>query len=674
MRTKSSLRKETLNKLAGSTLDEQDAALMQVSEVAALDCSRLNLPAAAAGFRLPYFSIDGKATKFFRVRYMEDTRKGFAKLTTQKPLRYGQPNNTVNELYLAPFLDWRAVADDAECPLIITEGELKAACATKAGYPTVGLGGVWCFQSKKHGTPLLEGFSHFQWKDRVVYVCFDSDAVTNPDIVAAEARLARRLTELGAQVWIARLPSSDEATKVGLDDYLMLHGADAFQRYVLEGAFEFSGSEVLHGLNQRCLYVRDPGFIWDRDMRQRLAPGAFREHAFANVHYWEQRVTKQGSSMVRLPAARAWIEWEHRSEARGIIYSPGADEVTSEGLLNTWTGWGVGEPIKGSVKPWTDLMNHLFGEDKEARDWFEAWCAYPIQNPGAKLATAALLWGVVHGSGKTLVGHTLMRLYGSKNSAEIHDSDLEDPRNEWAMDKQFVLGDDIVAKGDRALMRRIMTLITQKTVRLNPKYVPSYSIPDTINYYYTSNDPDAFYMDDGDRRFFIHEVLAGKYAAYKEFVAWRDSAAGIAALWHYLLEKDIAFFDPQAPAPDTRGKREMLELGKSDLGSWVRELRENGDNVLSRAGIKSDLVTAPELHMLYDPTGAKKTTVNALARELKRAGFRPPATGSKLRLEDGSMRMAYVVRNWHKWAGATWSEACRYYNETHPNLSKKEKY
>lgn len=671
----SALPRNVLDKLAASSLDSNDARILGITAVPAAECKGLKLPATADGFSLPYFTRAGVRTKFFRVRYMEDTRKGFSRHTSKKPLRYGQPANSVNELYLPPFLDWEPVALDSDIPLVITEGELKSACATKHGIPTIGLGGVWCFQSSKTGAPLLEGFGLFKWQGRQVYIVYDSDAATNPDVVAAEARLAKRLVELGAVVSIARLPSFDEAKKMGLDDYIVLHGVESFQSEIINGAFDYEGSSVLHDLNGRCIYVRDPGLIWDRRERMRMAAGAFKDHAFANVHYWETRQSKAGTNMVRLPAAKAWIEWEHRSECRGIIYAPSEGEVTSEGYLNTWTGWGVPEPLKGDVAPWQELMGHLFGTDYDARRWFECWCAYPLQHPGAKLATATLLWGVTHGSGKSLVGHTLMRLYGMENSSEIHDADFEDERLEWAADKQFVLGDDIVAKGDRKLMRRIMTLVTQKTVRLNPKYIPSYSIPDCINYMYTGNDPDTFYMDDGDRRFFIHEVMAGKFLNYKSYVGWRESAAGIAALWHYLLEMDIRAFDPQAPAPDTQGKREMQELGKSDLGAWVRELRDNGDAILHRYNIKSDLVSAPELHMLYDPTGAKKTSVNALARELKRAGFRPPATGSKLRLADGTMRMAYVVRNWHRWEKATWSQACDHYNLSRPDLrGRKEKF
>jgi hypothetical protein len=671
--TEAELRVALRNKLGASALDESDGKTMQLKVYGSKEVEKLGLPYNVEGFMIPYFNIERKRTTFFRFRYMRDTRKGFDAVTGKKAVRYAQPANTETELYFPPFVEWTDLVKKAEIPLIFTEGELKSACATRHGYPTVGLGGVWSFQSKKHGQPMLKAFDAIEFGDRTVYIVFDSDAATNPDIVAAELRFAHRLTERGAQVFICRLPGHKDVAKVGLDDFIVLNGIDALRDQVLEKAFPYAESVVLHDLNRRVVYVRDPGFIWDYDMTQRMTPGAFKEHAFSNVHFWEKRVSKQGETLIKVPAAKAWLEWEHRSECRGLTYAPGQDRVTGEGYLNAWQGWGVGSPAPGNVEHWKSLLLHLFGRDEEAQAWFERWCAYPLQFPGAKLATAAAIWGNVHGSGKTLVGHTLMRIYG-KNSVELKDADLEDDRFEWAENKQFVLADDILGGADRKLMRRLMTMVTQKYVRLNPKYIPSYFIPDTMNYYYTSNQPDALFMDDQDRRFFVHEVRSGKYEDYKRYVEWRDSEEGTAALWHYLLQLDLAGFDPQAPAPVTQGKETMIEIGKSDLGAFVYELRTNTEAVLARAHLEGDLFTAQELHMLFDPSGEKRASPNALARELKRAGLHPPATGSKIRLADGTMRTVYAVRNMDGWLRKSWKEACDHYDASHKRVNGKKKF
>ncbi len=288
------------------------------------------------------------------------------------------------------------------------------------------------------------------------------------------------------------------------------------------------------------------------------------------------------------------------------------------------------------------------------------------------MATAALIWGITHGSGKTMVGHTLMKLYGEAHSVEIHDTDLEDDRNEWAADKQFVLCDDIVAKGDRKLMRRLMTLITQQYIRLNPKFVPSYSLTAHDNYYYTANEPDTFYMDDGDRRFFIYETRAGKYLPYREYVKWRESSEGIAALFHYLLHLDMGDFDPQAPAPETDAKREMIETGKSDLGSWVRELKVNTDVMMAKYGFKGDLMGVRELMTMYDPAGQKGVTANALARELRRAGFILPGRGHQVVDSGGVQVRAYAVRNFEYWQKADNKEITDHYRSNRPKLVEKK--
>jgi Domain of unknown function (DUF3854)/Family of unknown function (DUF5906) len=664
-------------KLEGSDLSTTHAKALGLEPTTAEQCRALKLPVSKAGFKIPYWGADGKQLKFFRYRYMEETRTGFQVAAKAKALRYAQPGGSPTEIYLPPLVKWAALLADPATPLLITEGELKSACATRHGMPCIGLGGVWSFMSTKKGDALLPALVDVDWTDRTVFICYDSDGATNPNVVQAESRLAARLVEAGAAVFICRIPTPELAEgeetprKVGIDDYIVEHGVDSFKENILELAFEFSASEALHKLSQRVVYVRNPGIMWDHQMRQRMAPSAFKEHAFSNVHYFEKRESKLGTTLVKVSAAKAWMDWEHRAECPGLQFAPGQGRITDTGDLNTWTGWGLKEPVPGDVKPWHSLTKHVFGGEKESLKYFEQWAAFPIQNPGVKMHVAAAVWGPVHGSGKTLLGHTLMRIYGQAHSAELKDADLESSRYEWAENIQFALADDITSRGDRKFMRKLMTMITQKYIRLDPKYIPSYSVIDAINYYFTSNDPDALFMDDQDRRFFVHEVRAGKYEAWREYVKWMKSDEGIAALWHYLLEVDMEGFDPHAPAPTTLGKESMIELGKSELGAWVYELKQNTDSMLVRANLRGDLFTTTQLHLLFDPHGDKKASVNALGRELKRAGYNAPGAGAKLRLPDGRTVSVYAVRNADHWHTASWKDACKHYIDSNPELTSR---
>lgn len=654
-------------KLLGSALDAEDARTMRCTPLTKADAARHGLAYIAESFAIPYFDLNGRPKRFFRARYVVDTRKGFDVQAGKKAVKYVQPKGSDPDVYLPPLgdVDWAHVAGDVTTPLIITEGELKAACATKHGHPTIGLGGVWSFMSAANAQELIPGLREFLWDGRLVYIAYDSDAAVNSKVVQAEEKLAERLTGEGARVMIVRLPNQEDIQKCGLDDFIVLFGVDSLKELLLDPdrTYEYDGSKALHAMNKDVIYVKQQRFIWSHEDGQKMSAGEFKEHRYSNRFHLEKRVNAKGDvTSVRVPTAKAWLEWGARAEALGVDFVPGGDTITATGHLNTWSGWGMTEPVPGSVEPWKHLLDHLFGAETESRKWFEQWCAWPLQNPGGKMANAAALWGPVHGSGKTLIGHTLMRIYG-KHSVELKDASLEDDRNEWAENKQFALCDDITARGDRKFMRKLMTMITQKTIMMNPKYINSYLIRDCINYYFTSNDPDALYMDTGDRRFFVHEVRSGRYVEYKAYVAWRESDAGIAALWDYLLRLDLTGFEPQAAPPTTYGKTSMTDLGKSELGAWVNELRANTDAMLAGAGFKGDLFTAKELHAVFDPAGVSRTSENALARELKRAGFINPSTGTRIKRADGVMIAVYAVRNLKKWRDATWSEACKHYDE-----------
>lgn len=670
----SAVRAKMLEKAAGSLLDTAAVKKLLFRPCTATEAAKLHLPTAAAGFLLPYFTPEGKATRFFRYRYLEETRQGFALMTGQKALKYGQPYNTINEIYLPPFIDWAAYLRGSG-PLVITEGELKAACATLHEVPTIGLGGVWCFMSKRSKLPLLPQLqAAINWKDRLVIVCYDSDAVTNPDVLAAEGVLAKNLTALGADVRIARIPVEAE-TKLGIDDYIVKYGASAFQSKILSSAFPYAECAALHELSSKVVYIRELGMVYSYEHGNLLQVTAFTQHAYANHWYTEFYVDGHGAEKARkVQTAKKWLEWPARNELLGLTYAPGQEAITPSGHLNTWKGWGVKDAVKGDVQPWKDLLAHVFtGAPPEVLRYFEQICAYPIQHPGYKMSVAPVIWGVVEGSGKTLVGHCLMKLYG-KNSTEIKDSHLEDGRFEWAKDKQFVLGDDITGHDNRKFSRQFMTMITQKEIWLNIKYVPSYSIPDCINYYFTSNDPDAFFMADEDRRFFIWEVLAGKLPKdlRDRVIKWRESKEGPEALMYHLMNLDMTGFDPQAEALYTSAKKEMQLVNKTDLGAWVAALKEDP----SWLKLKGDLFTAEELHVVYDPLSTKRASANALARELKRAGFKRPSTESPLRAF-GKTRSAFAVRNREYWLTAKWNDACKHYEDTHAMISdepKKEKF
>ena len=636
-------------------------AKMAESKISAAEAKKLGftaLPAEKApkgvpfqepSILIPYFDIDGKKSDFWRLRYLKQPeQKGFAKQAKTKPLKYVQPQGTLNELYLPPLLPWTDVAADSLSPIIITEGEFKAASSIiQTGYPTIGLGGVWSWKSDKKKVALIDGFKDFEWDQRPVYIVYDSDAVTNPMVMQAENALARALTDLGAEPYIVRLPMGSEGEKLGLDDFLVLKGVEPFET-LLEAAEPWQTAVELHKLNEEVVYVRDPGLILRLSNLQRMAPRAFTDHAFSTRTYFEEVATGKTVSKVKKIAPKEWLAWPSRAEVPRITYAPGEERITVAGEMNIWPGWGC-EPKEGDIKPWNELLDYLFKGEPISRQWFERWLAWPLQHPGDKMFTSAVMWGLRHGTGKSLIGYTMGKIYG-RNFTEVDDEILRASHNEWAENKQFVLGDEITTGDKRAQSDRMKSMITRQQLRLNPKYIPSYIVPDVINYYFTSNHPDSFFLEDDDRRYFIHEVTQNPmpdewYAKYEKWMGRKAVVGpGIPALFHHLLTLDLGDFNSNSRALMTKSKQNMLSNSRSDLATWVAALKDDPDTVLRAAGkeVKHKLWRSEDLLAIYDPDDKGRVTANGMARELARQGFHRAADGQGIRTLAGQVKLWHI--------------------------------
>jgi putative DNA primase/helicase len=186
---------------------------------------------------IPFVAAAGKPTGYVRLK-PDRPRKSKA---DGKPIKYESPKGASNRAYFPPGT--LAALKDSSIPLVLTEGEKKAAKADQEGFACIGLVGVYGWQKKrtkdKDDKPqgereLIDDLAAIPWQGRPVFLCFDSDAATNPNVRRAECHLAEALARKGAIVKVVRLPQGDPrpdgtAGKVGLDDFLMARGPDAFR-------------------------------------------------------------------------------------------------------------------------------------------------------------------------------------------------------------------------------------------------------------------------------------------------------------------------------------------------------------------------------------------------------------------------------------------------------------
>lgn len=180
------------------------------------------VPDATSALVIPYPNAPG----FARTRFFPPIPRADG-----EPQKFGQPQGTGVRAYICPEVE--AVLGDPSGSLMITEGEVKALALTQAGWPCIGLGGVWNFRCKDlPRDQMIEDLEAIAWGGRIVYLVPDSDAWTNEQVLLAVFTLARLLEDRGATVLIVRLPTLQGQDKTGADDFLVSKGSDAFRRVV----------------------------------------------------------------------------------------------------------------------------------------------------------------------------------------------------------------------------------------------------------------------------------------------------------------------------------------------------------------------------------------------------------------------------------------------------------
>lgn len=237
------------------------------------------IPARGEGYVIPYYDISGTPLPFYRARILN------ADYATNG-IRYKQPRRTPNHIYFPKDFKSTLTKWGRRHPyekfLIITEGEKKAVCAAKYGFPSIALSGVESWRSRTIILPedtefyttnenadnnnnqtarkgpikarlpstdssvpelvtLARGFgdmidliTQFQLYPVLVY---DSDRLgtIKAEVQRAATMLAYELVYLGIHANRVKqiiLPAVDE--KTGLDDFIMANGPDAFEAMVLK--------------------------------------------------------------------------------------------------------------------------------------------------------------------------------------------------------------------------------------------------------------------------------------------------------------------------------------------------------------------------------------------------------------------------------------------------------
>ncbi len=181
--------------------------------------------------------------------------------TRGKPIKYETPGKSRMALDVPPRV--RSALGNPKRPLFITEGVRKADAAASKGLNCIALLGVWNWRGTNDvgGKVALADWDSIALNGRDVYIAFDSDVTTKPEVQQALTRLRGFLESRKACVRIVYLPSGEGGTKVGLDDFLAAgHDVDDLIRLSREERFAIEGErKPAHEYE-----ATDRGLVWNR--------------------------------------------------------------------------------------------------------------------------------------------------------------------------------------------------------------------------------------------------------------------------------------------------------------------------------------------------------------------------------------------------------------------------
>ncbi|KAJ17045.1 DUF5906 domain-containing protein [Pseudomonas aeruginosa] len=302
------------------------------------------------------------------------------------------------------------------------------------------------------------------------------------------------------------------------------------------GGFRISEQELL----QDFVVIYGTDTAWDRKRARLVKLSAIREAVGRTRYKW-------------------WQESEYRQMAQDVVFDP--TERCGPLMLNLYDGFKV-TPDPRSAEGCLLIRKHLGLLCNNRTDeylFLLKWIAYPLQYPGAKMATAVVMFGA-EGPGKSLLWEQVVRRIYGEYGTTIGQAQLESQFTGWQSRKLFALAEEVVSREEMRHYKGVLKhLVTGETLQINEKNMPVREEANHLNFVFLSNSTVPMALDDGDRRYLVLYVDRVPPAGYFEALVEEIENGGIEAFYHYLMNLDLSGFGPHSKPPLNDEKQALID-------------------------------------------------------------------------------------------------------------------
>lgn len=282
---------------------------------------------------------------------------------------------------------------------------------------------------------------------------------------------------------------------------------------------------------------------------------------------------------LRLAIAATYDQWLKSDRRRDIdveriVFDP-CNQFDPDTHINTFRGLPLTPERNDDACNGIRMVIHsLVNYDDAAFDWVLKWLAYPLQNVGAKMATAILMHSETEGTGKSLLFDGYIRqIYGEEYSGTLGQHQLESQYTDWKHKMLFCNFEEVLSRGSKySHQGSLKHMITGATHRIEKKFVSGWEEANHMNAVFLSNEIQPFPVDPTDRRFMVIWPLKTIDPDVLQVAVDQLTPEGIKAFYAFLLEYDVGDFHEHTKPLMTDAKQQLIDFGRSGWevfhGEW----------------------------------------------------------------------------------------------------------
>lgn len=381
------------------------------------------------------------------------------------------------------------------------------------------------------------------------------------------------------------------------------------------------------------VYIEKDELFYHSESRVELSHKAF--DAKHNRYMMTQKDRLEGRSYPESTASQAALNlWEIETVYRRM-YMPHEDEFffyNGQRFVNFYSEVGVpdmpdklNENERMAIKRVQAHFRHLFRNEKDWKLLLD-WLAYIVQTK-RRLSWMPLIQGA-EGDGKTFFAMMLKHILGWENVAIVAGEALEERYNHFMEGALLVFFEEVRLHGANRYeaLNRMKPWIANEIISIRRMQRGTYEIVNTASIIGASNHKDAIPAGQGDTRYFplfsrwqtkeaIDKFKQLHPLYYTELYGALNHAG---ALRKWLMEYEISdAFDPNARAPESSYRAEMLSLSESDEDeAFTLALAES-----KRRDFSPEILDGGLLDDVLEVRGCEAPRGKALKRFMSEKGF-----------------------------------------------------